>query len=227
MGRAAGQIQPKSFILDTPRDCMCPRIEDIAWPSLADAYGPATEVPVWLRQLAAGNAKERSDAVDALFGLIWHQGAIYTSSIAALPILAGYLANERQGHRGAIAGLIASIVTGSCWYHGSSMWPDIIRDFEEENLQRQGSSIAEQRAKERPVIEAARAFGDRILPALLPFLTSEDPEVRQMIASAAAMFPERAREHTSAIRAAIEREKEDWVRDALVAALAAINEKVS
>jgi len=212
-------------ILHRLRDRMCSRINEVDWSSLLDAYGPATEVPSWLRQLASESADERQDAIDALFGLIWHQGTIYTSSVAALPILAEFLEDEEQGHRDNIAGLIASIATGSCWYHGSSMWPIIVRDFEEEKLRRQGSSIAEQRAIERPVMEAARAFGSDILPALLPFLCSEDPEVRQMIANAAASFPNRAREHSAILRSAMERESEEWVRDVLVSALESVTER--
>lgn len=198
--------------------------DTIDWCSLTDAYGPATEVPVWLRQLASRDPDESDEAIDALFGIIWHQGSIYSSSIAALPVLAEYLTDEQHWHRDAVAALIASIVTGSCFYHGSAMWPELIRDFEENNLKQIGSSISEQVAAERPVIEAARAFGCAILPALLPYLESQDPEVRQMIAGAAANFPEQAKAHKEAIETAVKRETEDWVREALAAAQRAISE---
>ncbi len=193
-------------------------IDEIDWSKLVDASGPANDVPLWLVQLSSDDAEATAEAIDALFGLIWHQGAIYTSSIAALPILAQYLADDEQKHRDALAALIASIVTGSCWYQGADEWPQIVRAGQELVLKERGTTIEQEKDKERPIINAARRFGAQIVHSLIPFLTSTDPESRQMIARAVAMFPDAAREGRRVVREALERESEDWVREALAIA---------
>lgn len=216
VGLADGNFYPYESSL------MIPAINEIDWSSLNDAYGAATEVPIWLHQLASTDPESRTEAIDALFGVIWHQGAIYSASIAALPILADYLADERQGHRDSIAALIASIVTGSCWHHGRDLWPEIVRTGQERALREQGTTLEEQIQLEKPIIEAARRFGAQVTTKLVGFLTSSDPEIRQMIANAVTMFPDAAGDNRAALHHALRVETEDWVRDSLAAAVSAV-----
>jgi hypothetical protein len=58
-------------------------LDRIEWAALEHAYGPASDVPELLRALAEGD----TEAVDALYGNIWHQGTVYAATAPAVPFL--------------------------------------------------------------------------------------------------------------------------------------------
>ncbi|KAF7332289.1 hypothetical protein MKEN_00110100 [Mycena kentingensis (nom. inval.)] len=68
-------------------------LDEIDWAALEHAYGPATDIPPLLRQLAAPGLTEES--AQGIFGTfyanIYHQGSRYTSSVAAVPFLVAIL----------------------------------------------------------------------------------------------------------------------------------------
>ena len=55
-------------------------LEQIDWALLAHAFGPAVEVPGWLRALLDADPDRRAEALDALSNAIWHQGTVYSAS---------------------------------------------------------------------------------------------------------------------------------------------------
>lgn len=60
----------------------------IPWGDLSHAYGPAGDVPGLLRAIASVDAKAADDAVQELFGNIWHQRTVYQATPYAVPFLA-------------------------------------------------------------------------------------------------------------------------------------------
>ena len=55
-------------------------LERIDWERLTHAYGPAGEVPGWIRELTSDDAAVRKRAFDVLEGSICHQGSRYRAS---------------------------------------------------------------------------------------------------------------------------------------------------
>ena len=64
-----------------------PGLESVDWPSLHHAYGEASGTAEDLRNLASANADMRGYGLSQLGMSIFHQGSLYTSTIAAVPFL--------------------------------------------------------------------------------------------------------------------------------------------
>ena len=62
-------------------------LEDVDWGKLSDAYGPATEVPTYLRELESEEEAVRDRAMWKLWGSVWHQGTIFSVTPAVAPFL--------------------------------------------------------------------------------------------------------------------------------------------
>lgn len=62
-------------------------LDEIDWHSLTHAYGPASDVPGQIRDLASPDAETRRQAMHALYGNIWHQGTVYEATAYAVPFL--------------------------------------------------------------------------------------------------------------------------------------------
>src|SRR5436190_708226 len=62
-------------------------LDQVDWGALDDAYGPATGAPSRIRALASANKRKRDKALEHLSYTIYHQGTIYSSSVAAVPFL--------------------------------------------------------------------------------------------------------------------------------------------
>ncbi len=58
-------------------------LDDVPWDQLQHAYGAASDVPGILRDIARGDA----EAVDALYGNVWHQGTVYEATAPTVPFL--------------------------------------------------------------------------------------------------------------------------------------------
>ncbi|MFI0424946.1 hypothetical protein [Spongiactinospora sp. 9N601] len=62
-------------------------LDDIRWGRMRHAYGPAVEVPELLRGLADPDPAIREQALDAMYGGVFHQGDVYPCTIATIPFL--------------------------------------------------------------------------------------------------------------------------------------------
>jgi hypothetical protein len=60
-------------------------LDSIDWSSMGHAYGPASEVPGWLRDMAAADPGVRRAAFDDFYGAAHHQGDVYACTTASLP----------------------------------------------------------------------------------------------------------------------------------------------
>lgn len=63
-------------------------LDKVAWNEVSHAYGPAADLPTMLRAAASTDADEAEEAVDQLFGTVFHQGTVYTASVPAVAFLA-------------------------------------------------------------------------------------------------------------------------------------------
>jgi len=68
-------------------------IDEIDWSSLRHAYGSAEDVPHMLRGLTSADPRVRDHALDDLLGAVHHEGDIYDSTLACIPVLFQLLAS--------------------------------------------------------------------------------------------------------------------------------------
>ncbi|MDV5143170.1 HEAT repeat domain-containing protein [Streptomyces sp. SBC-4] len=62
-------------------------LDSIDWASLGHAYGPADDVPGWLRGMVSPDPEIRKDAFGNFYGKVLHQGSVYSSTVASVPFL--------------------------------------------------------------------------------------------------------------------------------------------
>ncbi|WP_406299685.1 hypothetical protein OG948_31390 [Embleya sp. NBC_00888] len=94
-------------------------LDEVDWPTLSHAYGPADDVPELLRAAASDDEELRSEAVYELFGTVWHQGTVYSATPYAVPFVAE-LARHGPGHRGDLLHLLACIAGGGAHCGGDA-----------------------------------------------------------------------------------------------------------
>ena len=80
-------------------------LDRVDWARLKHAYGPATDVPAMLRELAGDG--EASHAFDELFTSLNHQGSVYSATSAAIPFLIQIL---EDGRRSELVHFLGSVV---------------------------------------------------------------------------------------------------------------------
>jgi hypothetical protein len=84
-------------------------IDDVDWGSLGHAYGPADDVPSWIRGLVDLDPEVREESLDAILGAVHHQGDIYDSTVAALPFLIEIAVTPDVPDRHRVVDLLTSI----------------------------------------------------------------------------------------------------------------------
>ena len=87
-------------------------LSEVDWAGVADAYGPATDIPCFLRALVSDDADHRDFAAEMLFQTIWHQGTVYSASATAVPFLYRLLESAGPHDKQMVATLIAEIGAG-------------------------------------------------------------------------------------------------------------------
>lgn len=70
-------------------------VDDVNWADLEHAYGPATDVPDLLAKLASNDQADSNNALYALYGSLFHQGTVYSATVACTPFIID-LALQRQ-----------------------------------------------------------------------------------------------------------------------------------
>lgn len=128
-------------------------LDAVDWASLTHAYGEATDVPGLLRSLLSSDPKVREDAVYELFGNIWHQGTVYSASVAAVPFLYELLTAPGAQGKPAIALLLASIAGGVGYLEvhavgdfGDPTWREILAE--------QGKSLEDEVSREADTVRS-------------------------------------------------------------------------
>ncbi len=189
-------------------------LDSIDWASLRHAYGSAGDVPELLRALASRNEKRRQNALNELFGNIWHQGTVYPATAAAVPFLYELLNAPDVLDKPDIAGLIASIASGTGYLEVHS-----VGDFGEKTwrklLSEKGKSLESEVKREAAATDSVRRAAAARLLDLLPYLRDPEPENRRAIAEAFGQYPEFKNVTLPELRKAAFAETEEEVEEAL------------
>ncbi|MEV7858518.1 HEAT repeat domain-containing protein [Streptomyces hirsutus] len=84
-------------------------VDSIDWSSMGHAYGPAVDVPVWLRAMASPDPGVRERALGDFYSAAHHQGDVYACTAASLPFLFALADDPATPDRASIVELLVSI----------------------------------------------------------------------------------------------------------------------
>lgn len=87
---------------------MINEIDGVDWESMGHAYGPASDVPGWLKRMASADPGVRNEAFSGFYNAAHHQGDVYPCTAASLPFLFE-MADSPVSDRGSVIGLLLSI----------------------------------------------------------------------------------------------------------------------
>lgn len=193
-------------------------LDRVDWKTLRHAYGSAADVPGLIRALLSEDPVERNAALHELFGNIYHQGTVYEASAYAVPCLMELLASPSTPDREAVACLLASIASGTGYFevHASD---ESSADKWRQILGKDGRSLEGELERERVVKEAVRLEAVKALPMLVPFLSSDDAEVRMSIASAFAAYPDQRERYLPLLEAALADETDEELKEEIAKAV--------
>jgi len=90
-------------------------LDEIEWDKLTHAYGPASDVPGLLKDLASTEKSVRDNAIHAFFGNIWHQHTVYEATAYAVPFLIEILSGLSVEDKLRILALLAEIAVGQSY----------------------------------------------------------------------------------------------------------------
>ena len=193
---------------------MLEEIDNVDWSSLHHAYGTAEDVPGLIRALISPSKSERDGALYELFGNIWHQGTVYEATAFAVPFLIDLLNSPSTPDRSAVAMLIASIAGGHGYLEvharpgwGEPLWRKIFA--------KEGATLKSKIEREVAVTASVRHEAKKALPALIPFLSDTESEVRLTVAEALGAFPEFRDTHLPLLQDALKREIDEYVRESI------------
>ncbi|WP_318212265.1 HEAT repeat domain-containing protein [Streptomyces sp. SJL17-1] len=84
-------------------------VDSVDWASLGHAYGPADEVPGWLRGMVSPDSDVRKEAFSNFYGKVLHQGSMYSSTVASVPFLFAMADDPATPDRAEVVALLLSI----------------------------------------------------------------------------------------------------------------------
>lgn len=87
-------------------------LDRIDWSRLTHAYGPADDVPRWIRELTSPEAAVRLSAGRALGSTIFHQGSRFRATAAAVPFLFELLAAPEVEDKAALIRHVEGLAIG-------------------------------------------------------------------------------------------------------------------
>ncbi|WP_285572968.1 HEAT repeat domain-containing protein [Streptomyces sp. RTGN2] len=88
---------------------MINELDSVDWSSMSHAYGPAVEVPAWLRGMASPDPEARDKAFNDFYSAAHHQGDVYPCTAASLPFLFAMADDAATPDRASIVQLLLSI----------------------------------------------------------------------------------------------------------------------
>jgi len=173
-------------------------LDQTDWNALQDAYGPSTGTPARIRALASSRKTSRDKALEALLSTIYHQGTIYSASVAAVPFLLEIVAASEVSDRRPALQILQALSTG-CSHHEAHASLFFNREkaktveWQEKVQEEKGwvSQIHQRLSAAVPrIIEVLqRASLDERLAAISLLATLQDNPLAVEAASAAALDP--------------------------------------
>ncbi|WP_345567415.1 HEAT repeat domain-containing protein [Streptomyces plumbiresistens] len=88
---------------------MINELDGVDWSSMGHAYGPADDVPVWLREMGSPDPEVREKAFGNFYGAAHHQGDVYPCTAASLPFLFALADDPATPDRASVVALLLSI----------------------------------------------------------------------------------------------------------------------
>ncbi|GHO85685.1 HEAT repeat domain-containing protein [Dictyobacter formicarum] len=151
---------------------MLETLDSIPWQQLQHAYGDASEVPGWIKDLSSPNKEIRQQAYNHLGSSVYHQGTVYSSTASIVPFFCELLDDEQVVQKIWLLQLLVSIA------HGSSYLDVHYRRPEERNTPEFRARLAEEIKWVRAAKEAVSAG----YPTYLNLLHTDQPKLRAMAA---------------------------------------------
>jgi hypothetical protein len=185
---------------------MLDALDNVDWPNLQHAYGPAVDVPNCLRRLLSADEDTRSEALDELHGNIWHQGTVYEATAHAVPFLVELMDSPSTPSRASIAVLLGLIARGASYHavHDPSQTAKLARELE--------------------WVRAARQAVRGHLECAMRLANDHDPQLRLGVVHLLACFPEDAPQTCPVVRSVLREMADAGGRAALGLALALLGE---
>ncbi|MFH9355418.1 HEAT repeat domain-containing protein [Kitasatospora sp. NPDC017646] len=162
---------------------MSNELDSVDWASMRHAYGPASEVPVWLRGMASADPDVRRNALRDFVGSVHHQGDVYPCTLASLPFLFALADDPGTPDRAGIVRLVVSIGRESL---------DAVDAGDEVYIAPDGSESTAH-------VDALAIMRERSA-AFLGYSADPDPEVRQSGIEALGLFLDDADQAVGALR---------------------------
>lgn len=192
-------------------------IDEIDWGRLEHAYGPATDVPGMLRQLTSPDPGERGEAVQALFGTIWHQGTVYEASAHAVPFLIELLESASVADKDQILVLLAHLAKGTS-YHDVHQHLPLFRN------QALTTDWKERIQRELAWVRSTTAAVNAGKPVYIGLISHPDSVVREAAAYLLASFTSPSPELARRLWSEYQRETDDRVKTSILLAFGILAE---
>ena len=169
-------------------------LDKIDWSQLHHAYGEASDVPIFIRQLLSNDKIVVDKAIYELFGNIHHQRTVYEASAYAVPFLQELLNTPEvtRDTKMSIVCLLSSMADGY----------DI----------KDGSYVR----KTQKAVE---------IRLLFPYLSCENPTVRECIAGALTHYPQYFTETLPMLEEAFALENDDEAKEKIAEAVETLKSK--
>lgn len=191
---------------------MLERLDAVDWANLRHAYGPAVDVPEYLRALLLEDTAQRMEAIADLFSTIWHQGTVYQATAYAVPFLLELAASKPVADRLHILDLLRVIADGKS---GLAVHAD------SRNL-RSEPDFETRLAKELVWVQAARDAVREGIPLYLSLLADSSPKIVTVAGYVLLQFREEIAPYLPSIRQQYENTSDLLLRAALLHCLANI-----
>ena len=215
-GRFIKSFQPKRVAKPDlgSRTSALDGLNDIDWSRLEHAYGPADDVPDLLRSLISTDKEVRDEALNELFGNVWHQGTVCSATSHVVPFLTEMLESDTAPDREGVIMLFALIASGTGYLevhaaegNDAARWADILR--------KEGRNFGQEMRKEHQDVARVRRACRPHLGMLLPYLANPEPDMRMEVARALSAYPEERDTFLPALEVALANETDDVVRESL------------
>ncbi|NIP44201.1 MAG: hypothetical protein GWN61_22370, partial [candidate division Zixibacteria bacterium] len=182
--------------------------------------------PHLLMDLVHENEDTRQAALYELFGNVWHQGTVYEATSYVVPSLINILKSSQSPDRESVAGLLAAIANGVGYLEVHAQPDSPFLDTLEKILSDEDTDLEEQIAIEQKWIAAVRMAVDPHLDLLYEFIQHEVWDIRYEVASALGKYPSHAKESLPVLKAALEYEVDDEIREAIRLSITKLEETV-